>query len=55
MEKVTTVEEQSFFNWWKRREVLIKAVAQANPTDAMSVFRLPSTLCEDIRSLIARF
>lgn len=36
------------------REVLIKAVAQATSTYAMSVFQIPSSLCDDIRSLITR-
>ncbi|KAH9671372.1 reverse transcriptase domain-containing protein [Citrus sinensis] len=36
-------------------ETLIKPVAQAIPAYAMSVFRLPTTLCEDIRRVIAGF
>lgn len=37
------------------KEVLIKAVAQAILAYAMSVFRLPMELCEDIQKAIARF
>lgn len=37
------------------REVLIKAVAQAVPAYAMSVFKLPASICEDIQKAIARF
>ena len=36
-------------------EVLIKAVAQAIPTYTMSVFQLPSKLCEELDGLYARF
>lgn len=37
------------------KEVLIKAVAQAVPAYAMSVFKIPQTLCDDIEKAIARF
>ncbi|KAH9709496.1 putative reverse transcriptase/RNA-dependent DNA polymerase [Citrus sinensis] len=37
------------------KEILIKAVAQAVPAYAMSVFKLPKGLCEDIQKEIARF
>lgn len=37
------------------KEILIKAVAQAVPAYAMSVFKLPLGLCEDMQKAIARF
>ena len=37
------------------REILIKAVAQATSTYAMSVFMIPVTLCKTLHSLTARF
>ena len=37
------------------KEILIKAVAQAVPAYAMSVFKIPQTLCDDIDRAIARF
>lgn len=37
------------------KEVLIKAVAQAIPAYAMSVFKIPLGLCEDIQRTVARF
>ena len=38
-----------------RREVLIKAVAQALPTYIMSCFKLLIGLCHDIEALIKKF
>lgn len=37
------------------KEVLIKAIAQAVPAYAMSIFKIPSGLCADIQGAIARF
>ena len=40
---------------WAVREVLIKAVAQAIPTYALSVFKFCKDLCNSIQSAIMRF
>ncbi|KAH9689005.1 reverse transcriptase domain-containing protein [Citrus sinensis] len=37
------------------KEILIKAVAQAVPTYAMNVFKIPQGLCDDIQKAVARF
>ena len=37
------------------KEVLIKAVFQALPTYAMSLFLLPKTICVEITSMVRRF
>ena len=39
----------------RRKEILIKVVAQAVPAYAMSVFRLPNGLYADIQKAIAKF
>ncbi|XP_074314331.1 uncharacterized protein LOC141649543 [Silene latifolia] len=37
------------------REVLIKAVANSLPTYVMSVFKIPATFCNVLRSMVSRF
>lgn len=37
------------------KEVLIKAVAQSIPTYAMSCFKLPSSFCNEVTSIIRNF
>ena len=37
------------------RETLIKAVALALPTYTMSVFKLPISICDEIKASMARF
>lgn len=37
------------------REVLLKVVVQAAPTYVMSLFKLPTGFCHDLRRLMARF
>lgn len=46
---------QSKFFSCRGKELLIKAVAQAVPTYAMSVFKIPQSICEDIQKAIAKF
>ena len=38
-----------------RKEILIKAVAQAIPTYTMSCFKIPDSLCDDLTSMIRNF
>lgn len=45
--------QHKFFS--RGKEVLIKAVAQAIPVFAMSAFKIPLTLYEDIQKAITRF
>lgn len=37
------------------REILIKTVAQAIPTYAMSILKLPKSTCDNINSLLAKY
>jgi hypothetical protein len=37
------------------KEILIKAVAQAIPTYAMSCFNLTKSFCEDLSSIVIRY
>ena len=37
------------------REVLIKTMAQAIPTYAMSIFKFPKSTCDNINSLLAKY
>jgi hypothetical protein len=37
------------------KEILIKAVAQAIPTYAMSCFDITKTFCDDISSMVCRY
>ncbi|XP_074306671.1 uncharacterized protein LOC141641928 [Silene latifolia] len=37
------------------REVLIKAVANSLPTYVMSVFKIPASFCNELRSMVSRF
>lgn len=37
------------------REVLIKVVAQSIPTYAMTVFKFPSSFCDELRSMVSNF
>ncbi|KAH9650223.1 putative reverse transcriptase/RNA-dependent DNA polymerase [Citrus sinensis] len=53
LSKISNWQNKFFSNGGK--EVLIKAVAQAVPAYAMSVFKLPLTLCEGIQKAIAKF
>ena len=37
------------------REILIKTIAQAIPTYAMSIFKIPQSLCQSINSTLAKY
>lgn len=43
------------FILWAGREMLIKVLAKAIPTDLTSVFKLSKELCQNTQSLIIRF
>ncbi|KAL9443800.1 hypothetical protein AB3S75_017056 [Citrus x aurantiifolia] len=53
LSKISSWQHKLFSNGGK--EILIKAVAQAVPAYAMSVFKIPSAVCNDIQRAIARF
>lgn len=53
LNKISTYHNKLFSSGGK--EVLIKADAQAAPTFAMSVFKLPMGLCNDIQKVVAGF
>lgn len=38
-----------------RKKVLIKVVAQSIPTYTMSYFKLPLTLCDELKAMASRF
>ena len=38
-----------------RKEILIKAIAQAIPIYTMSVFKLPNTLCNKMTGMVRKF
>ncbi|KAK9689070.1 hypothetical protein RND81_09G033300 [Saponaria officinalis] len=37
------------------KEILIKAIVQSIPTYAMSIFKLPSNFCDELRSFVTKF
>ncbi|KAH9759717.1 putative reverse transcriptase/RNA-dependent DNA polymerase [Citrus sinensis] len=53
LNKLTSWESKFFSCGGK--EVLIKAVAQAVPAYAMSVFKIPQSICDDIQKAVAKF
>lgn len=53
LSKISTWQSKLFSSGGK--DILIKAIVQAMPAYAMSVFKLPSILCEDMQKTIARF
>lgn len=53
LSKISSWQLKMFFSGSK--EILIKAVAQAVPAYAMSVFKLPKTFCDDIQRAITKF
>ena len=64
MESLNYIKERvwSKLQGWKEkllsqagREILLKAVVQAIPTFAMSCFKLPGGLCDEIEALIRKF
>lgn len=53
LNKLSNWQNKNFSSGGK--EVLIKAVVQAIPAYAMSVFKIPQGLCDEIEKAIARF
>ncbi|KAH9769616.1 reverse transcriptase domain-containing protein [Citrus sinensis] len=53
LNKLTSWESKFFSCGGK--EVLIKVVAQAVPAYAMSVFKIPQSICDDIQKAVAKF
>lgn len=53
LSKISSWQHKLFSS--RGKEILIKAVAQAVPAYAMSVFKIPSAVCIDIQQAIARF
>ncbi|XP_024042526.1 uncharacterized protein LOC112099318 [Citrus clementina] len=53
LSKISSWQHKLFSSGGK--EILIKAVAQAVPSYAMSVFKIPLAVCNDIQRAIARF
>lgn len=53
LDKISSWQSKWFSSGGK--EVLIKAIAQAVPAYAMSIFKIPSGLCADIQGAITRF
>lgn len=55
LSKISNWQHKFFFFFSDSKEVLIKAVAQAVPTYAMSVFKIPQALCNDIEKVVTTF
>ena len=51
--KLRGYEEKLLSN--PRKEIILKAVAQAIPIYVMSIFRLPETLLNEIHAILAKF
>ncbi|XP_060961067.1 uncharacterized protein LOC133031554 [Cannabis sativa] len=56
-DRVSNIIHSWHHKWFSRagKKTLIKVVLEAIPTYAMSCFRLPTKLCKEIESLIAKF
>ena len=53
LDKICSWQHKQFSSGGKK--VLIKVVAQATPSYAMSVFKIPIGICEDIQKAVAKF